>query len=264
MFIHSEQVSSDGSSRFLLDVSAFFLHRVRWSYYPGSAELVCWALGESGERAARAPSVHQRARSASAPPVDYERSDLARRASSKIRRVCMSNSLCDLWTLTFREVPDFADLSRLFELFLRRSVRRGLVPGPYVWVVEYGSLNGRLHLHVASSWSLQGFVEVCFKCAGDVLRSKRSLPETSRCLGCCWGLGFVGAPSKVGARDPATVSRYLSKYLSKSEDLPSGVHRYRVAKGYQPVRVVGVGVPPCATVRLVREMPGLTWYGGCE
>jgi hypothetical protein len=116
---------------------------------------------------------------------------------------------------------------------------------PYLWVVEWGSKNGRLHLHLAVGdwWDRLGCVEVCARCATTGRKRKGPVaPAGSSCVGCVWGHGFVGRPN--GNGEPAAVAHYAAKYLGKSlgADGLTGRQAYRVGEGFQPepVRVEGL------------------------
>ncbi|MEP7379399.1 MAG: hypothetical protein ABI725_07565 [Chloroflexota bacterium] len=99
-------------------------------------------------------------------------------------------------------------------------------PFPYLWVPEWHAGGHGLHAHFAvarwihhsqikAAWG-QGFVHI--KLLGD-------LPV---------GSGVLGEARKA--------ARYLSKYVSKDLDGPmAGLHRYDVARGFQPQRLALAG-----------------------
>jgi hypothetical protein len=218
------------ASRSLLDLSAFFSRHYggAWdaSYYPATGEVYVFRVREIG--------LEEESSAASPPSEGFEsrrsvRERMDVRAQTRIRRFCAEYDLNELWTLTFRHVPDFADLSGLMAVFLRKVSRRVPV-GPYVWVPEWGAQTGRLHLHIAVRDWLAAFVEVCESCATE-RRSKAPLPAGGDCLGCLWSHGFVGRPS-----GSSVSSGYISKYVAKDvSQLEPGLQRYRIAKGF-PVR----------------------------
>ena len=180
-----------------------------------------------------------------------------RRARSEVRRYNRHNELLEMITFTFRgEVPEFDSLSKCVENFWRRfkkATGRSDI-GPYLWVPEWGKVSGRLHIHMAVNWWHElNCVEVCPKCDRfDVLeRFNREVVSTALCVGCLWGLGFVGRPlddegQLVRNDDGRGLSKYLSKYMAK--DLGGGVRlggqRYRVAQGYAPESVTLRAVGP--------------------
>jgi hypothetical protein len=151
-----------------------------------------------------------------------------------------------LLTLTFRREPLTArGVWHEAELFVRR-LRAVLGESvPYVFVLERGETNGRLHLHVCvGEWySSLGVVVRCERCVepGWVWRS--TPPGRDRlCLGCLWGHGIVHGPDErlggdVRANgDAKRAAMYVSKYVSKElrAELEKGRQLYRVAEGFQP------------------------------
>jgi hypothetical protein len=180
-----------------------------------------------------------------------------RRARSEVRRYNRHNGLLQMVTFTFRgDVPEFDSLSRCVENFWKRFKRatgREDI-GPYLWVPEWGKMTGRLHVHMAVNWWHDlNCVEVCSECDrfGVLERFNREIISEALCVGCLWGLGFVGRPldndgELVNNDDGRGLSKYLSKYMAK--DLGGGVRlggqRYRVAQGYAPESVTLRSVGP--------------------
>ncbi|HET7183010.1 MAG TPA: hypothetical protein VFI15_12330 [Candidatus Limnocylindrales bacterium] len=166
------------------------------------------------------------------PPSD-SREDAAHRARTKVRRFCAANRLNRLGTLTYAGAGnhDPAKLREDVGRFFRRL--RGSVGGPfpYLWVPEWHPGGHGLHVHFA----VGRFIPVA------------DIRET-------WGAGIVhikllsDLPVGSGTIDEARrAAGYLSKYLGKDLDQggqPSGLHRYEVAEGFQPV---------------VRRFKGETW-----
>jgi hypothetical protein len=168
-------------------------------------------------------------------------------------------------------VHDLDDVSTDLHDFWRRWRRAtGESLPAYVAVPEWGKSSGRLHLHLAVSWwDRLGAVEVCARCARPALRRVRNdiPPAGSFCIGCLWGLGFVGRPD-AGITRPESVSAYCAKYLTKDidEDGPKVFRRqrYRVGQGFQPepVRLLAGTVPELvdAAVRLMGgQAPDWEW-----
>ena len=172
-----------------------------------------------------------------------------RRARGEVRRYNRHNELLEMVTLTFRgDTPPFDNLSDCVKRFWQRwEYATGEKRGAYLWVPEWGSHTGRLHIHMAVSWWARlGCVEVCPKCDrfGVLEKFSRKIRSDFLCVGCLWGLGFVGRPlTREGLiesnDDGRGLSRYLSKYMAK--DLGGGVRlggqRYRVAQGFAPESV---------------------------
>jgi len=190
-----------------------------------------------------------------------------RRARTNLRRYNVHNGLDQMITLTFRgDVPGIGSIPEVMELFFRRLDRAFDSAGltrltPYSYVPEWGTKNGRLHLHLCVSWwDFDYLTEVCMRCATPRLRSKRSdIPRVGEriCVGCIWSHGFVGAPVE------NSNGRALSAYLYVSKNLGSGLHNYshsyRVALGAQPTSVQFFTKDPDEAVSLIMSQMGATF-----
>jgi hypothetical protein len=165
-------------------------------------------------------------------PEDGDRaaSEAARRARGKLRRYGTANGLNRLGTLTyagggcFDPVALRADIRSFF-----RKLERGLRSEdfPYMWVPEWHPGGHGLHAHFG---------------VGQYVR--RGLIESS------WGRGIVhikllgNLPLGSGRfEEGRRASRYLAKYVGKDfdHDRVPGLHRYDVARGFEPERVPLVG-----------------------
>ena len=177
----------------------------------------------------------------------------ARRARTRVRRYGAANRLNRLGTLTYRgegchdPVRLRADLAGFF-----RELREGLDAGPfpYVWVPQWHPGGHGLHAHFA----VGRFVP-------------RSLIED------CWGHGFVhikllgNLPVGSGELAEARLAaRYLAGYAGRDlgdERRPAGLHRYEVAQGFQPERVLCYGPSALDAIerasRLMGCEPGRVW-----
>jgi hypothetical protein len=160
------------------------------------------------------------------PATDPEecRRKAAARARTKTRRYCKANALFRLATLTYAiEAVDRAQVRADVRAFIKR-LRAECFDGElfaYVWVIEKGEKNGRLHLHLG----IPKYVA-----HADLAR--------------IWGKGFVfiqklGQKDRCSAREMSVrAASYLSKYVGKSvEDTDgreAGEHRYEVGQGFQP------------------------------
>jgi hypothetical protein len=165
------------------------------------------------------------------PNVERAQEEAARRARAKVRRYGAANRLNRLGTLTYRgegchdPVRLRADLGAVF-----RELREGLEAGPlpYVWVPQWHPGGHGLHAHFA----VGRFVP-------------RSLIERA------WGHGFVhikllaGLPVGSGELAEARLAaRYLAGYAGRDladERRPAGLHRYEVAQGFQPGKILCYG-----------------------
>ena len=178
------------------------------------------------------------------------RDEAARRARGQVRRYAATHGLNRLGTLTYRgdgchdprEVR--ADLGRFFRQ-LRAEL--GVASFPYVWVPEWHPGGHGLHAHFAvgrfigrrlieRSWP-HGFVHI--KLLGNLPTGSGRVAEARR------------------------VARYLGKYVSKDPAAGSGLHRYGVARGYQPraVKVWGRAMPEAiaAASELIGAEPEYVW-----
>jgi len=182
--------------------------------------------------------------------AERARDEAARRARSKVRRYCAANGLNRLGTLTYagegcHEPKQLrADLGRFF-----RRLRDGVGERfAYLWVPEWHASGHGLHAHFA----VGRFIP-------------RGLIENA------WGHGFVhikligNLPVGSGARAEARAAAgYLAKYISKDMERASGLNRYDVAQGFQPIRhrlhaptdseVIGL-----ASQQMGGEAPGVVW-----
>jgi hypothetical protein len=157
---------------------------------------------------------------------DRAREEAARRARGKLRRYCAANRLNRFATLTYADAcRDPVQLRHDVAAFFKElRGELGGAPVPYAWAPEWHPGGHGLHVHLALG---------------------RFVPR-SRIAG-AWPHGHfhikllgnlpVGSGSLGEARIAA---RYLAKYVAKSLDgerVP-GLHRYEVAQGFQPEKVV--------------------------
>lgn len=219
---------------------------------PGWALSLYPAAGEGGGCfvSSRPPRPWKRGGPAENP--ERAQQEAARRARSRLRRYCAANRLNRMGTLTYAGTGCFdpgqarADVG----LFMR-ELRSGLggKPLPYAWVPEWHKTHG-LHLHFA---------------LGRYVR--RGLIENA------WGRGFVSikllSDVPIGAGSLGEARRaagYLSKYLSKAfaDERTPRRHRYDVAQGFQPDKVV-IRARSCSEVlllasRTLGSAPTRVWH----
>jgi len=180
------------------------------------------------------------------PNVARAREEAARRARGKLRRYCAANVLNRHATLTYR-APGREDpgLLRTDVAAFFRELRDGLEAGPlpYVWVPEWHPGGHGFHVHVALG---------------------RYVPRSA--IERAWGHGFfwiklignlpVGSGSR---REARVVAGYLAKYVSKSfeeERRPLGQHRYEVAQGFQPEKILCYGVSEADVIERASSVMG--------
>jgi hypothetical protein len=146
----------------------------------------------------------------------------ARRATTKVRRLCKSKGLSVMLTLTYREcMTDRARMARDFDVFMKRL--RRLVPGiEYVCVFELQT-RGAWHAHVAVPRVLSHYMH-----GGRLVKSYDLLRSIWRAVvGADNGNVDVSRNKRV-ARSSARLASYISKYISKSfyESLNGGRDSY--------------------------------------
>lgn len=147
-----------------------------------------------------------------------------RRAIGQVRRQVRANRLRYLWTLTYREAPESRSVVVRDLRDLARRFQRAFGKQPLVAVIERGSENGRLHVHLAVSRFL----------------SHKRMERV-------WGQGWVwvGDDRRQHGKLPArSMARYLSKYLAKQiedegqceqRERSDYGHRYFIAQGFGPL-----------------------------
>jgi hypothetical protein len=190
-----------------------------------------WELGLFRGAAEAVGSFHSAGQSASRGVRGLEVTDsaerAARRALGRMRRYCAGNRLNRLGDGTYDGLGQWDErlLRKEVGAFFRLLRQRVGRPFPYVWVPEWHALGHGLHFHFAvgrfiprgwivDSWP-HGFVDI--KYLGD-------LPVGSGSLG-----------------EARTNARYLAKYIGKDMGDSGGLHRYDVARGFQPERLALTG-----------------------
>jgi hypothetical protein len=150
--------------------------------------------------------------------------EAVRRARTAVRRYCAANGLDRLGTLTYRGVGCHDELRLRADVGAFFRTLRSELGGPpfaYLWTAEWHPGGHGLHAHFAvgryvdkaligRAWD-RGFVEI------------RRLNE---------GLEYASALAKA-----RVAAAYLGKYVAKSFERRSGLHRYEVAQGFQPRRL---------------------------
>jgi hypothetical protein len=208
------------------------------------------AAGEGGGSLSRRRLVVPSGR---APNVVRSREEAARRARASIRRYGAANRLNRLATLTYRGAGCHDPLRLRGDLggFFREL--RGRLGGgafPYVWVPQWHPGGHGLHAHFA----VGRFVP-------------RGLIERS------WGHGFVhikllgGLPVGSGELAEARLAaRYLAGYAGRDlrdERRLAGLHRYEVAQGFQPEKLLVYGCSAEDVIarasRYMRSEPERVW-----
>lgn len=197
---------------------------------PDRSGFRCWRLRlyiDAAEAGASVSGPRRGGKTRQAPDPERSAVEAARRARGQIRRYCASNRLNRLGTLTYAGdgCHDPRRLRHDAGGFFRRM--RGELGGeafPYLWVPEWHPGGHGLHAHFAVG---------------------RYVPHTL--IREAWGRGIVyikllgDLPVGSGALEEARLAaRYLAPYASKAldePDRPTGLHRYEVAQGFNPLSV---------------------------
>jgi len=169
-----------------------------------------------------------------------------RRAKQTVRRRVMAGDLDHLLSVTYRSVQRDRRVALDHWREFVRLVRRRYPRWGYVQLLEYQE-RGSLHHHAA----VRGFQDVNY-------------------LRLCWwqvtgGDGNIDVQAPKGRRNPATMARYLCKYLSKAfhaEGHVPGEHRYLTSQGMNPVIVrfdVPIGEPIEVLEHVIQQFEAL--YG---
>ena len=205
----------DGGSVSLLDTATHSVDRWRVTEWDGCGE---WSIS-----AALPLSTTDSERPLPGHGVDPERARIEslRRTRASVRRYCSANRLDRMGTLTFEVEPDLDGGWEAVEGFRRALAAELGELVPLVVVPEYGTLNGRLHFHVAFG---------------------RYLPVVM--LRRCWPHGFVdvrrikarGRGRRLGGRALCRlVASYIAGYVTKGDRTPFSRKRYSTTRGCAPV-----------------------------
>ena len=188
---------------------------------------------------------------------DRAATEATRRARGKIRRYATANGLNRLGTLTYSGEGCFEPAvfrGHIGRFFRKVKNELGGESFPYVWVPEWHPGGHGLHAHFA---------------VGRYVK-RRSIERA-------WGRGFVhikllgNLPVGSGRFEEARrAGRYLGKYVAKDFDADriGGLHRYDVARGYEPavVQVEGrsVGRVLEQACEIMGGSPSELWLSGNE
>lgn len=157
----------------------------------------------------------------------------ARRARTKVRRLCKAKGLATMLTLTYREnMEDRSRMARDFDVFMKR-LRRVVPDLQYVCVFERQK-RGAWHAHIAVPRVLSHYAH-----KGALVRSYDLLRSFWRgVVGVDNGNIDVSRNKRVG-RSTARLSSYLSKYISKgfAEALSTG-DSYRASGRALPAAII--------------------------
>lgn len=156
------------------------------STYTGAGEAVICSVRTNPERG-----------KPSGKPVDHDRAEqeACRRAATKVRRLAVANELSRLWTLTFAVEPaDERAVVKEMAAFMKKCAAT-FRNWKYIYVIERGEKNGRLHVHFATN---------------------RFVPKSA--VQKLWGNGFVDARhlGRGGGGGARNAAKYLAKYCTKA------------------------------------------------
>lgn len=157
----------------------------------------------------------------------------ARRAKTKVRRLCKAKGLTTMVTLTYRDnMTDRDRMARDFDVFVKR-VRRVVPEFQYVCVFERQK-RGAWHAHIAVPRVLSHYLH-----KGVLVRSYDLLRSMWRgVVGVDGGNIDVSRSKRVG-RSAARLASYLAKYITKGfSEATSAGDSYRASGRALPQAVV--------------------------
>ena len=160
----------------------------------------------------------------------------ARRAKTKVRRLCKARGLTTMMTLTYREnMGDRARMGRDFDVFVKR-IRRVIPDFTYLCVFEQQK-RGAWHAHIAVPRVLSHYLK-----KGVLIKSFDLLRSMWRgVVGADNGNVDVSRRKRMG-RSSAKLAAYMSKYITKGfgDGSPQG----------DSYRSSGRALPPPVVVRV--------------
>lgn len=131
-----------------------------------------------------------------------------RESRNKIVRLIKSNpDMTTFITLTFKEVPSVSDSKQLLTKFFRK-LKKDYEGLKYLYVLELGELNGRLHYHVLCNMD----VDIKLSPKKKSMQHKQYEQEFSNRY---WQHGFVDIRS-LEQEDNSNIALYVSTYIVKS------------------------------------------------
>lgn len=181
---------------------------------------------------------------------EANRKRAARRAKTRVRRMCKALGLDIMLTLTYRGLQtDLALCKRHMKEFVRRIKR--VIPG-FVYVAAFEPQGrGAWHVHMAVHRIQPSFVQ-----AGVRVKSYDLVRSIWRGVTKEWGgTANIGHGKRLRKYSPARLAGYLSKYMLKAfEQGEDWSNRYSGSQGVDipaPVRLRFVGESMAAMIDLV-------------
>lgn len=147
--------------------------------------------------------------------TDYEKLEIKKKnvnaAKNKLARLIKSNpDMTTFLTLTFAEEPTIADSKKLLNVCFSK-IRRKFKNFKYLWVVEFGEKNHRLHYHVLCNFLLP--VDIDFTNTSRRKKEAHKLYELEF-KNRYWNYGWVDVRS-LSAERISNIAGYISSYLTK-------------------------------------------------
>jgi len=164
----------------------------------------------------------------------------ARRAKTRVRRLCKVMGLDTMLTLTYRALQlDLAACKRHVELFRKRMGRLlAAHGGTFDYVLTYErQARGAWHVHIATHR-----IPACFQRGVALVKSYDAIRAVWRAVVGELG-GNVDISRRCARRSPAKLAAYLSKYITKAGDL--------VAPGDRRFQASAAEVPKASVIEVV-------------
>ncbi|MBU5453879.1 rolling circle replication-associated protein [Caproiciproducens sp. MSJ-32] len=138
------------------------------------------------------------------------RKDTLNKARNNIIRLIKANSDMNTFiTLTFAKEQDYKESKKSLNLLFTK-LRRDYKNLKYLWVLEYGDLNNRLHYHLLCN------IPVEIKLSSSKERKSKEHKELeNKFNNKYWGFGFVDIRS-LNQEDNTNIALYVATYITKS------------------------------------------------
>lgn len=166
----------------------------------------------------------------------YNKERSIQRTKSKIRRLCISQSMSYMWTLTFaskmvvdgngdtKDAGVLDDAWALWTAFIKRCKRAGL---KFDYIVTVEVQEQRLKEHKEKVYH---FHFVTNKMMANTPENARDM-KREHDIQTLWGHGYVFVSFRRKSQK-SLVARYITKYVSKMfDESPKAANRYRCSKG---------------------------------
>lgn len=179
----------------------------------------------------------------------YNKERSLQRTKSKVRRLCISQNMSYMWTLTFAEKfhdvkgvqKDAGDLDHAWDFwraFIKRCKRAGLV---FDYIVTAEVQEKRMEEYGEKIYHFHFVTNKMLAVNADIAKDMKKEHNIED----LWGHGFVYVSFRKKSQK-SMVARYITKYISKMfDETEKTSHRYRCSKGM---------VIPCQKMKFQTEI----------